>query len=233
MANKNSGKESGKGKKDNLTRNLVIGMVVLVIAVMGGLTVASHQSSSKATVPSSVSKADGYGIVFNPSASPQIDIWEDFQCPICQHFEALNNSTINQVARSGLAKVVFHPMSFIGAESVLAANAAACAADQGKYLEMHEALYANQASSENSGKFTNNFLTALGDSTGITSKTFASCVANGKYLDWTKNIEADAAKHNVTGTPTVFINGKEINRNTQYMDPAAFKKALTDAGVKL
>ena len=49
---------------------------------------------------------------------------------------------------------------------------------------------------------------------------------------WTKNIEGDASGKNINSTPTVFVNGKELDRNTQYMDAAAFKKALADAGVK-
>jgi protein-disulfide isomerase len=36
----------------------------------------------------------------------------------------------------------------------------------------------------------------------------------------------------VNSTPTVKINGKEIDRNTEYMDPVKFKAALAAAGVK-
>ena len=54
----------------------------------------------------------------------------------------------------------------------------------------------------------------------------------GDYVLWTKNIEGDAAGKNINSTPTVFVNGKELDRKTQYMDAVAFKKALSDAGVK-
>ena len=224
---------SGKGpKKDKGMRGLVIGMVVFVVVVGVAFSLYTNKTNSSASVPSSVSKADGYGVVFNAKAKPQIDIWEDFQCPICQRFESLNNTYINQVAQSGKAKVVFHPMSFIGAESILAANAAACAADSGKFLDYHKLLYQNQASSENSGKWSNQFLEQLGQVAGITNNSFINCIQNAKYGNWTKNINADAAAKNVNSTPTVFVNGKELDRATQYMDPVAFQKALTDAGVK-
>ncbi len=214
------------------TKALVIGMVVFVVLVGVVFSITTKISAAKVNIPSSVSKADGYGIVFNAAKKPVIDIWEDFQCPICQRFEAINNSYLNSVVREGKAKVVFHTMSFIGPESVLAAAAGACAADQGKFLEMHSVLYQNQAATENSGTWTNPTLILMGAGAGITSKSYADCVNSGKYVNWTKNIETDASKHNVTATPTVFVNGKELNRNTQYMDAAAFKAALAAGGVK-
>ena len=135
---------SGKGpKKDKGMRGLVIGMVVFVVVVGVAFSLYTNKTNSSASVPSSVSKADGYGVVFNAKAKPQIDIWEDFQCPICDRFEGINGNYINQVIQAGHAKVVFHTMSFIGPESILAANAGACAANSGKFVQFHAAMYNN------------------------------------------------------------------------------------------
>ena len=70
---------------DNTTRNLVIGMVAFVVAIGAIFSVVSNRENTSAALPSSVSKADGYGIVFNGDLTgvPVIDIWEDFQCPVC------------------------------------------------------------------------------------------------------------------------------------------------------
>ena len=226
MANSNS------GKPDKGLRATVIGMVTFVVIVGIGFTLLSNHSKSALKLPASVSKADGYGIVFNPTAKPVIDIWEDFQCPVCQRFEAINSSYINQVVAAGKAKVVFHPMSFIGQESALAANAAACANDQGKFLAYHTLLYQNQFPTENSGKVTPDFLKVLGGAGGISGNKFSGCVDNVSYQNWTKNIEVDAASKNINSTPTIFVNGKEIDRKTQYMDSVAFQAALAAGGVK-
>jgi protein-disulfide isomerase len=220
-------------KKDNFVRNLIVVSVVVIVAFTGVYKVSSNKKvSANASIPKVASAADGYGLVYNPSAKVTVDIFEDFQCPICQTFEGINNKYINELVTSGKAKVVFHPMTFIGPESILAANMAACAADSGKFLEAHANIYANQPAKENSGTMTNNYLFLLGTSVGITDSSFSKCVNDGKYADWTKLVEADAAKRGVNATPTVFVNGKELDRNTQYMDPAKFKKAMTDAGVK-
>lgn len=219
-------------KGDQGLRNTVIGTVLFAVIALGAIAFYNSSSSKNAPLPSSFSKSDGYGIVFNSSATPQIDIWEDFQCPICRNFEGINNSYINEIASSGKAKVVFHPMSFIGAESQIAANAAACSSDEGKFLDFHKALYQDQSGTENSGKWNANSLLALAKSVGIESKQFTDCVNSSKYSGWVKKIEDNAATKNVNATPTVFVNGKELDRQTQYMDAAKFKEALVAAGLK-
>jgi protein-disulfide isomerase len=46
------------------------------------------------------------------------------------------------------------------------------------------------------------------------------------YQGWVNNVAAAGAKANVNSTPTVFINGKEIDRKTEYFDLAKFKAAV-------
>ena len=168
--------------KDNVTRNLVIGMIVLVLAVGVGVSFSSNKAKTNAATPSSVEKSEGYGITFNKGLTgvPKLDIWEDFQCPVCRNFESVNNKQINDWITSKKIVAVFHPLSFIGAESAYLANAAACSADENKFLQMHTALYANQAASENSGKWNAITLIAAGVNIGIKSTNYATCVTKAK-----------------------------------------------------
>ena len=216
-------------KKDNITRNLVIGMVSLVLVVGVAVSFSTNRADSNASIPASVEKSEGYGIVFNKELSgvPKIDIWEDFQCPVCRNFEAINAKQIKEWIDAKKATVVFHPLSFIGAESAYMANAAACAADEGKFLQFHEALYVNMAASENSGKWTPPALVELGKQLGVTGSEFEGCVNDGKYQDWVNNVAADGSSRNVNSTPTVFINGKEIERvNPNYFDAKTLEKLV-------
>ena len=213
--------------KDNFTRNLVIAVVVGVLLIMLVPTLLSKQTDSSASIPASVSADRDYGIVFNDELTgvPVIDIYEDFQCPVCAQFEQLNGDYIESLIADKKATVVYHTLSFLGAESVGAANAAACAADEGKFLDYHRLLYMNQKA-ENSGAWTNSVFVNVGQTAGITSQKFISCVNNGDYLGWVTNVAAAGAKANVNATPTVFINGKEIDRNGEYFDAAKFKAAV-------
>ena len=223
-------KNPGK-PRDNFTRNLVIAVVVGIVAVMLVPKLVSQQTDTSAAIPSQVSAAEGYGVVFNGELSgvPTIDIWEDFQCPVCAQFEALNGEYINSLVTEKKAKVIFHNLSFIGEESIAAANAAACAADENKYLEFHKTLLATQPSAENSGTWTTDYLINVGAAMNITSSSFKECVRNRTYAGYVANVAKDGAAKNVNSTPTVFINGKEIDRNTQYFNAEEFKKAVESA----
>ena len=217
---------------DKGTRNLVIGMVLFIVAVGIIFSFISNRASSNFAIPAAVSEADGYGIVLNPTATPTIDIWVDYQCPACRTFEVLNGGYINEIIAQNKAKVVFHPLTFIGAESIIAANAAACAADENKFVDMNLALFQNQAGSENSGKWQGDVMLAIGESIGIKSDSFEQCVREGNYVKWTRNVTEASASKNVNSTPTIRINGKDLDRNTEYGDPVKFKAALAAGGVK-
>ena len=232
MAANNSG--------DKGLRAIVIGMIVFVLAITGIFIYLDKKPTQNALTPASISKADGSGLVFNPGVKPQIDIWEDFQCPACRDFEAINNEYVKKIIVEKKAKVVYHPLTFIGErsslgfnESIIAANAAACAMDENKFVDMHEILYQNQAATENSGKWTKEFMISLGNKIGLTSMKFQNCVTGGNYALWTESVSSYAAVKNVNSTPTIFVNGKELSREGgEYSDPAKFEAALAEGGVK-
>jgi protein-disulfide isomerase len=214
--------------KDNFTRNLVIAVVVGVLLIMLVPTLLSRQTDSSASIPASVSADRGYGIVFNEGLTgvPVIDIYEDFQCPVCAQFEQVNGQYIESLIAEKKATVVYHTLSFLGPESVSAANAAACSADEGEFLDYHRLLMINQPK-ENSGAWTNGVLARIGQTAGITSQKFSECINEGNYLGWVRNVAEAGSKANVNSTPTVFINGKEIDRNGgEYFDAAKFKAAV-------
>ena len=216
-----------KPGKDNFTRNLVIAVVVGVILLMLVPTLLSKRTNTSAAIPASVSADRGYGIVFNEGLKgvPLIDIYEDFQCPICAQFEKMQGDYIESLITAKKATVVYHTLSFLGPESVNAANAAACSADENKFLGYHRALYANQPA-ENTGAWSNDVLGILGQAAGITSKKFTSCVNDMAYQGWVNNVAQAGAKANVNSTPTVFINGKEIDRKSEYFSADKFKAAV-------
>ena len=213
--------------KDNFTRNLVIAVVLGVTLIMLGPTLLSKQTNSDAKIPASVSADRGYGIVFNGELTgvPVIDVYEDFQCPVCAQFEAAQGDYLEALIADKKATVVYHTLSFLGPESIAAANAAACSADEGKFLDYHKMLYVTQPK-ENSGAWSNSALAAAGQSVGISSQKFTNCVTKGEYADWVSNVAAEGAKKNVNSTPTVFINGKELTRGNAYYDRNQFQAAV-------
>lgn len=214
--------------KDNFTRNIVIAVVVGVALIMVVPTVLSSRTNTSAAIPSSVSAERGYGIVYNEELTgvPVIDIYQDFQCGVCAQFETLQGDYIESLISEKKATVVYHALSFLGPESVSAANAAACSADQGQYLNYQRALFANMPSDRNAGGWSNDILAVIGQAAGINAPEFAECVKDGDYLDWVSNVASAGAKANVNSTPTIFINGKELDRQGEYFDVAKFRAAV-------
>jgi protein-disulfide isomerase len=135
---------------------------------------------------------------------------------------------IEGLIRNQEAKVTYHMTSFLGMESKRATNAAYCAADEGRFIEFHKAIYAVQGA-ENSGIFSNKNLVEIGKRLGITSPTFESCVNENKYGDNVDKVYKSMAKNNVEGTPTVFINGKPWSRSGSEFKLDEFKAAVEAA----
>ena len=242
-AKKNSVKaQSG----DPFTRWLVVGMVALVVAVGAFFSLTSENKESTASLAALnsfsqigefeavVDPAQGDGIVFNAGLPLRINIFEDFQCPICKLFEDPIGPYLTSLITEKKAEVVFHPLSFLGNgqkddESIAAANAAYCAVDEGKFLDFHKALYDVQSSAENSGFLNDKNLIAIGEKVGISSQKFSDCVTNKSKL---VNVAAAAdsmTRYEVRGTPTTLINGKVWERQSPNFDVNEFRAAVEAA----
>ena len=223
---------------DNTTRWIVLAMVLLVVitgvvfSIMGqnnkenASLAALDGTKLKSAIVSTIDTANGSAITLNAGLPKTVDIWEDPQCPVCKNFENANGDYIDSLVRDKKAKVRFHVLSFLGDESVRAANASFCAADEGQYLDFHHALYAVQSPLENSGFWSNDKLVSIGKKIGITSTKFADCVTKGSKVDLVKANYDSMPKFGVKGTPTVFIDGKLWERKSSDFNLAEFKAAV-------
>jgi protein-disulfide isomerase len=226
---------------DNTTRWIVIGMVLLVVVTGVVFSLFSQNSKESASlagldgttlkpaITSTIDTTNGSPITFDNGAVTVIDVWEDPQCPVCKLFEDANGDYIESLIREKKATVRYHVLSFLGDESVRAANASFCAADEGQHLDFHHALYAVQSPLENSGFWSNETLVNIGKKIGITSKTFADCVTKGSKVEIVKANYDSMSKFGVQGTPTVFINGKKWERTQNEFSLEEFKAAVEAA----
>ena len=230
-------KQQAKGA-DNSTRWIVLAMVLLVVITGVVFSMMSQNNkesvslsaldgqSLKPAIVSTIDTDNGSAITFNAGLPKVIDIWEDPQCPVCKSFEDSIGEYVNTLIREKQATVRFHVLSFLGDESVRAANAAFCAADEGQYLDFHSAIYAVQSQNENSGFWSNETLVSMGKKIGITSTKFADCVTKGQKVDLVQANIDSMSKYGVQGTPTVFINGKLWQRQSPNFDLGEFRTAV-------
>jgi protein-disulfide isomerase len=230
-------KQAAKGA-DNTTRWIVVAMVALVVVT--GIVFSLFGQTDKSTaslagldgvklnpaVTSTIDVANGSSIAFDNGAVTTIDVWEDPQCPVCKLFTDANGQYLESLIREKKATVRYHLLSFLGDESVRAANASFCAADEGQFLDFHKAIYTIQSSVENSGFWSNETLVNIGKKIGITSTTFEDCVNKGSKVDLVQANSDSMSKYGVQGTPTVFINGKKWERTQNGFVLEEFKAAV-------
>lgn len=186
----------------------IIGIVVIAVAIAGVLIYPSLTpiGDIKASTPLTRPNVNGLAMG-DPNAKVKIELFSDFQCPACKNFLKNNEATlISTYVATGKVYVKYAPLSFIGPESVSAAEAAYCASDQGKFWEYHDMLFANQTG-ENIGDFTNRRLAAFAQKIGLNMSQFNSCFNGGKYKLQVQKDEKYGETTGVMQTPTLFING--------------------------
>lgn len=86
-----------------------------------------------------------------------------------------------QYVDTGKVKFVYLHAAFLGQESVWAAQASECAADQGQFWAYHDLLFSRQAG-ENQGAFTKDKLLAMAQELKLDMIQFGPCLKNDKTL---------------------------------------------------
>lgn len=133
--------------------------------------------------------------------------FSDFQCPYCSRVQ----STLREVLKAypDDVKLVYKdfPLSF-HKQAKNAARAARAAGEQGKYWEMHDMLF------ENYNRLTDDKFKEFATKLNLDLNKFMTDFNSNKY---DKLIQEDidlGRKAGVTGTPTLFINGKRMQRRS-------------------
>ncbi len=114
-----------------------------------------------------------------------------------------------QYVDTGKVKFVYKHMAILGQESVWAAEASECAADQGQFWAYHDLLFGRQAG-ENQGAFTKDKLLAMAQELKLDMAQFEPCLKNDKTQDRVQTDTQEGQQVGVRGTPTFFINGRAV-----------------------
>ena len=155
--------------------------------------------------PPRVAVAEGDNPSKGPKTAPVTIVeFSDYQCPYCSRVEP----TLKQLQDKygDKLRIVFrdYPLP-MHAQAPKAAEAAACANDQGKFWEMHDKMFSNQQKLQVA-----DLKTTAGE-IGLDTKTFEECLDSGKKeAEWRKD-QADGTKNGVNSTPAFFINGRFVN----------------------
>ena len=221
-SNRALGKASTSGGGDKKPVMLISGLFLIVaILVIGAAYIATRPkdiSTDSLTTPGAAlvtpaSIPTSGRTLGDPNAPVTLQLWSDFRCSGCWQFVSEREPLlVTNYVQTGKLKIEYVDFLTIDGNdgataSRDAANAAWCAADQGKFWPMHDWLFANQLPNENPNAFTIARLLVIGKAAGVDTAKFNPCVQNGSHL---ADIAAEKVPSDAGFTPATYIKGVQI-----------------------
>ncbi|MEO8070534.1 MAG: thioredoxin domain-containing protein [Acidobacteriota bacterium] len=175
--------------------------LIAVVATTIAAPLAPPPRQSASPLPDRLISLQGIPVKGRTTAKVAIIEYADFQCPYCAVFVRYTLPDLDRLyLKTGKVQLAFwqSPMSEIHPRAEPAAEAAECAARQGRFWEMHDALFDNQLLLDDRGL--RNHAAAV----GLNAGRFSACMA-GEATASVRRQRAAAAALRVEGTPTYFI----------------------------
>ncbi|MEU0565818.1 thioredoxin domain-containing protein [Nonomuraea sp. NPDC005983] len=200
--------------------------VVAAIAVLAVVVVmAFTQPGESAQGVRLTRQPDGTMVLADKGGSaPVLDLYEDFDCPVCKELHSRVNATLEKLALEGKVKVVFHTVTIFQDEpmrsnSIRAAAAARCV-PEANWLRFRDELFAMQPAPH--GVASGFTVTELVGAARRAGASVDDCVTSQSYA---KTHLEETAKIKIDGTPTVLLNGQMLGELA--FDPVALERAIT------
>jgi hypothetical protein len=180
--------------------------------------------SSPGEIAPSSHTPEGGVLIGNDAARRRLVVFEDLQCPYCREFEEASGDLLRREVAAGAVAIEYRIRSFLGPESVRAANALAAAAEAGHFDQLRRELFAHQPA-ENSGGFTTEDLLDAGRRCGLTGHDYATAVRDGRFEQWVLDHESAFREQDPTGTPAATLDGEPLDSQT-LLNPEALGNAI-------
>jgi protein-disulfide isomerase len=242
------------GRNSTMSTQQIAGAIVLAGIIIAGAILLKGNAPVVTTAPTTagipVTTTTGTvspvgvpdRVLGSSTAKVTLIMYEDFQCPFCGMFVKNSESVIrNTYVKNNTVELVYRDYAFLGAgakangsdpvdESLVAAEAARCAGDQGQFWQYHDYLFAHQ-NGEDQGAFSVAHLESFATAINLNSQTFNQCLESSKYAKTVIDSTAEGATAGVTGTPKGFIlvNGKVVDTIDGALPTAAVTVKLDTA----
>ena len=206
---------------------IILGIVVFAILLVASITIPLINSNNAVIgdiqIPDESPRPMANGMTMgDPIAPVVVEEYSDFQCPYCKLFSTeYEPAIVSDYIATGKVFYKYIPFRVIGEESDKAASAAYCAADQNKFWEFHDILFANQTA-ENKGDFTDKRLFLMGEKIDLNMEEFRICYNSKQHFGQLKADQATGVNALVDGTPSFYVNGLKVN-------PSEVHQAIADA----
>ncbi len=201
-------------------RTLIMGgsIVAVLVLVVGIVFVVNSTRDTTGETPAVTPEAatSDYGLVVGDSGAPtEVVLYEDPQCPLCAQLEAEVGTDLAAAVDSGDLRVEYRIVSFLDEASTndyssRAANALAAAYDVAGpevFAALHDSLFAEQTAEGGPGH-SDDQLVDYAVEAGAEESEIRPLIEDGAYLQWIENATDAMSRNDVSGTPTVFVDGE-------------------------
>jgi protein-disulfide isomerase len=208
-----------------------IGAAVLVGALLVFINRPGATANTEAFTPHERDVPVAGAFMGDPSAPVRMIAYVDFQCPFCKQFsESIEPALIEEFVSTGVASLEVRHYAFMGTESLRAAEAASCAADQDRFWDFQDLLFLRQGR-QNSGVYSDSNLRQYARTIGEAFSDFnvsewETCFDGRHYELEVQEESARAANSGVASTPTLIVNGQMLG-GVQSM--AVYRQAVETA----
>ena len=200
---------------------------VIAVLLFGGAIWYSKVSGEKNNEGVTVTEHSKGGA----DAAVVLTEYSDFQCPACQAFEPVVAQVLAQYGQKIRFEYKHYPLP-IHQFAIQAAQASEAAAQQGKFFEYHDRLFAEQKTWSTSQTPQVLFLQYAQD-LGLNVAQFKRQMQSSVIKDAVKKAQKDAGNMGLTSTPSFFLNGQKMEINSYEDFTAQIAAAIDPAGAAL
>lgn len=189
---------------------ILFGIIAVIVAGLIGVFMIFNKPGAESTVDAGKlvredSQKQGTGLV-------QLVEFGDYQCPSCSSVQP----TVQKLLKDLDGKITFvfrnFPLETIHKNAMVAAKYAQASSKQNKFWEMHDKLYESQTEwselADPTAKFAE-YAKAL----GMNADQLKKDANESSVADYIKRDVEDGNALSVSGTPTFFVNGKQVAKN--------------------
>lgn len=202
--------EKKRQQRRLITILMIAGGVILILVLAIPSIIQANKPVGEFAIPEFHERVQiDFNTMGDPNAPVKIVEYSDFRCSFCKLFSIETEpSIIQDYVNSGKVFFVYVPYGpggrFMGAESEDAANAAFCAAEQGRFWDYKDIIFANQTG--NVGDFTIKKLAAFAETLNLEMDQFNDCLKQKKYQEKINEGIAEGRANSVGGTPSFVFN---------------------------
>ncbi len=187
-------------------KKIILGVIMSTIAlIIGAVALFAFQSNQekRTFTREELMPSARQHILGNASASAYLVEFSDFQCPACAAYAPV----VKQLVETHKEKIAFMYRHFPLPQHTFAeqaAMAAEAAGKQGKFWDMHDALFAN------ANNLSENKINEFAKQLSLNEEQFNKEKNNQEIQAIIEEDKKDGRSFGITSTPTFFLNGKKL-----------------------